>query len=191
MNSVPERLTNMINLLNNGLLINLQTKEIDSEFILFENILNKTIPSKNEYKLYSFIKQLSIQNKEHFLKLLKEYKIEGFIFWSNLDILLEYLNLSNKFYIKQHYNYYKKNNITHKILKKYTINRLEKKKLSIKEILKKYDEKPAPIDNLNYLDLCDKNENVKLDIFEENYFKEDAELWNRRNILRNNLNKIN
>lgn len=170
------KLTNILNLLNNKLLKELQEGNYNDEFNLklFENMLNRTIPTKNEYKLYSFIKQLSSENEELFLVFLKNFNIEYYIFWAKLDVLLNYLQLSNKFYIKQNYIYFKKNKQTHKILNSYTVTKVEKEKKNISDILKDYDQKSVV--------------KTQLDITEEDYFKEEDDLWERRRQLRNNIN---
>lgn len=170
------KLTNILNLLNNKLLQELQEGNHNDDFNLqlFENMLNRTVPTKNEYKLYSFIKQISAENEETFLMFLKAFNVEYYIFWAKLDVLLNYLQLSDKFYIKQNYSYFRSNKQIYKILNNYTVSKLTPKKKDIVDILKNYDQK-TEIEQ-------------KLDITEENYFKEEDMLWERRRQLRNNIN---
>lgn len=222
MNSVPKKLKIAFdNILNCELV---KTKIITNDNLIeFQQILNTTIPKGTDYKLYRFIKELSKKPSCNFGTFVFDYNCRELYLWSNLSVLLYYLELHNIIFIKHNY-YYNPNNNIKKILHSYTVtkyqnkedkketkleiksilkrpnNETKEKKMDIKSILHNYDEqlknkqlkeKQQQIINeeVNYKYSTDiqKNALIDLDVYEEEYFAEDARMWDRRNKLRENL----
>lgn len=205
---VPYRLSNIYNnIINSNLITNKATT--DENLQEFQTLLNQVIPKYNEFILYRFIKDLSsdLNKFNNFLKLYDCYEL---ILWANLNTLLDYFKLKEIIYIKNNYVY----NKGKKTLHSYTINKyisktipVESKKMDIKEILKRHDnnintnldivdhnailDTVCQKDNLSILDMVSNNANnnstIDLSKFEEEYFKEDESLWDRRNKLREQM----
>lgn len=182
MNSVPKRLYDIYNEIFNCPLY--LTKNNSKENLYqFQIILNKSIPTQNEYKLYKFIKDLSIHNHTFFIQLIQEYDIKHIILWSEPDSLLKYFQLDTIAYITQNYTYKQKYNKEIKVLYSYSILKFYNNPKILKRNVEEEDE-----------DLKD-NEDIQTSIItlnslEDEYLIEETNLWNRRKKLRDELNNI-
>ena len=99
MKTIPKRLYNSYLQLFKSRLI--AKKQYDMEAIKhFETLLNASLPTTDyENTIYYFIKELYYDNRESFLKYIKNTNKQAFIIYTNNINIIEHFNLQYKIYI--------------------------------------------------------------------------------------------
>lgn len=174
--SIPDRLLVIYKqvIKSNLILTNIHSEENINKI---QSLLNESVHTHAEYKLFKFIKELS-KNKELFYKFLDDYNSYELILWAELDIFKDYLNISDVIDIKPVYRFFK----SYKKLIKYNVSKSVIKKMNIADILTRFDNKKNKViePKLNFDELYD---------YEAEYQESHTKLWDRRNRLRDEMNK--